>query len=81
MVPGNPKRGDIIVLHQLGRRPKEISKLLDVPRRTVYANIKRLKETGSLSDRPGRGRKVIVVTCSIIKKIRTCVSAGIGNDL
>lgn len=70
MAKRNAKRPAIISLYLSGGSAAFISKVLKVPRRTVYDAIKRYKELGTLSDRTGRGRKLTVITPEMIKKIR-----------
>lgn len=52
------KRWRIVHLHtELGLEPTPIAKRVGVHRNTVYAVINKYHETGSIKDRPGRGRK------------------------
>ncbi|XP_065645558.1 uncharacterized protein LOC136076026 [Hydra vulgaris] len=48
----------------------EIAKRLKIPRRTVYNNCERLKETGSTQDKPRSGRPPKSSSKIIIKKVR-----------
>ncbi|EYC00254.1 hypothetical protein Y032_0117g697 [Ancylostoma ceylanicum] len=69
MVRAHPKRGAILDSHSRGHGTRKNSKLLETPQRTVQETSKRFKELGTISDRPGRGRKATAVVPTMINKV------------
>ncbi|EYC27539.1 hypothetical protein Y032_0009g785 [Ancylostoma ceylanicum] len=57
MVKAHSKHGAVLDLHNEGHGTRKISELLNIPQRTVQEALKRFKELGTISYRPGRGRK------------------------
>ncbi|KIH56861.1 hypothetical protein ANCDUO_12955 [Ancylostoma duodenale] len=55
MVEVHPKRGAVLDLYNQGHGTRKISKLLNVPQKTIYDTNRGFKELGTTSDRPGRG--------------------------
>ena len=53
-------RQAIISLHEKDLQNTEIFRRLFIAKSTIPDTIKRYKELGNLSDRPGRGRKKII---------------------
>lgn len=66
MARPSSKRSAILTLSRAGRKPSEISNMLDVPRRTVYHTIKR----GTQEDRPRSGRPVTATSSRITKIVK-----------
>ena len=59
----------IISLHEKGLKNTEISRRFFIAKSTILDTIKRYKELGNLSDRPRRGRKKIIKSPKLIKKV------------
>lgn len=70
MVKTKDRRASILALHQAGITPADIAKRLLIPRTTVFNNLKRFKETGTMDDRPRSGRPKTATSNRIVKVIR-----------
>lgn len=71
----------IIALFESGKSPADIVKTLPVPRRTVYAAIKRYKELGTTDDRPRKGRPVTATTPENQNKLRHRIRRNPGKSM
>ncbi|PAV79458.1 hypothetical protein WR25_26838 [Diploscapter pachys] len=56
MAASHSKRCAIVELHKAGHKISAISKLLGATRQTVWRQIKRYQELGTMDDRPRSGR-------------------------
>jgi len=50
-------RGRVVVLHEEGNSCNKVAQKMKVARSTVQAIVKKHRETGTVKDREGRGRK------------------------
>ena len=61
------ERETIVSLHKNGESNSTIAKELQIRRETVWKVVKKFRETGQTSNRPGQGRKRTVRTKRMIK--------------
>ena len=61
-------RETIVSLHKKGESNSTIAKELQIRRETVWKVVKKFRETGQTSNRPGQGRKRAVRTKRMVKK-------------
>ena len=65
-------RETIVNLHKKGESNSTIAKELQIRRETVWKVVKKSRETGQTSNRPGQGRKRTVRTKRKVKTHRKC---------
>uniref|UniRef100_A0A7I4XX48 HTH_Tnp_Tc3_2 domain-containing protein n=1 Tax=Haemonchus contortus TaxID=6289 RepID=A0A7I4XX48_HAECO len=70
MVASKERRASILHLHLAGCSAKTISKQLQIPLKTVYNNVNRYKATGTMEDKPRKGRPKSATTKKIVKIVR-----------
>ena len=63
-------RNIVIKFHKQGESNSSIAKRLNMNRTPVWKIVKKLKETGTTLDKPGRGRKRTVHTLKLVKNTR-----------
>src|SRR5271168_3971468 len=63
------KRIAVIVCHENGLQPNKIFEATGVPVRSVYATLKRWRETGTWKDRPRSRRPATSVTPANINRV------------
>ena len=63
-------RETIVSLHKKGDSSSTIAKEFHIWRETVWKVVKKFRETGQTSNRPGQGRKGTVRTKRMVKNTR-----------
>ena len=63
-------RETIVSLHKKGESNSTIAKELQIQRETVWKVVKKFRETGQTSNRPGQGKKRTVRTKRMVKNTR-----------
>jgi transposase-like protein len=73
-LPDNLKQATIEFLYRTGKDAKEITEFTGISERTVYQNIKRIKENGTSAPTPRSGRPVTATSKVNIVKARKIIS-------
>ena len=72
-------RETIVSLHKKGESNSTIAKELPIRRETVWKVVKKFRETGQTSSRPGQGRKRSVRTKRKVKNTKEKLRANRGQ--
>lgn len=73
-VPDHLKQSTIEFLWRTGKDAKEIIDLTGIAMKTVYENIKRIKETGTAAPKPNPGRPITATSKENVVKARKIIS-------